>query len=85
MSHDRRIDRLADQHALVDGIPFRLPVVSTEASALVAVFPVDPAAAARLLPGKEVHPLRLWNKALLVITVLCSRPCSPNTTTSGSS
>lgn len=76
MTHPARIDRLAGQHSLVDGISFHLPVVSSEASALVAVFPVDYDAAARLLPGKEVHPLRLWKKALLVVTVLDYRRTS---------
>lgn len=76
MVHTARIDRLANQCALVDGIPFRLPVASTEASALVAAFPIDAQAAAKLLPGEELHPLLLWKKALLVITVLDYRKTS---------
>lgn len=70
MNIPARIERLGGEHSLVDAIPFHLPVVSSEASALIAVFPVDAERAARLLPGKELHPLRLWNKALLVVTVL---------------
>ena len=76
MSVPSRIERLEGEHSLVDTIPFQLPVVSSEASALIAVFPVDYERAARLLPGKEVHPLRLWSKALLVVTVLDYRKTS---------
>jgi len=76
MSVPSRIERLQGEYSLVDTIPFQLPVVSSEASALIAVFPVDFERAARLLPGKEVHPLRLWSKALLVVTVLDYRKTS---------
>ncbi len=66
-----RLERESGRFSLVDGIPFRIPVSSRLATSLMAGFPVDAAAAARLLPGGEVHPLRLWNgKGLLVITVV---------------
>jgi len=66
-------ERLTDQagrYALVDGIPFKLPVSSAKSPALMAVFPINAEKARDLLPGKEIHPFRLWNKALLVIAVI---------------
>jgi hypothetical protein len=67
----RRQRRLAGRHALVDGIPFTLPVDSAQTPALIAAFPVDAAGAARLLPGGELHPVRLpGDRALLVVTVV---------------
>jgi hypothetical protein len=71
-----RIERLKNQNSLVDGIAFQLPVVSSEASAVVAGFPIDYDAAAELLPGQELHPLRLFKKALLVVTVIDYRKTS---------
>jgi hypothetical protein len=59
----QRIERLSGRHALVDGIPFSLPVDSRDTPALMAVFPISAARAAKLIPGEEVHPL-------LVITVV---------------
>ena len=55
----RRQRLLAGRHARVDGIPFSMPVNSEDTPALMAAFPVDGAAAARLLPGNELHPVRL--------------------------
>jgi len=67
----RRQRRLAGRHALVDGIPFQMPVNSQDTPALMAAFPVDAEAAAKLLPGGEIHPLRLrGNRGLLVVTVV---------------
>src|SRR5438094_5352293 len=66
----QRIEEQRGRYALVDGIPFDLPVDSQDAAALMAIFPVDYARAVALLPGNELHPLRLWNRALLVITVV---------------
>jgi hypothetical protein len=55
----------------VDTIPFTLPVESHHSPALIAGFSIDARAAAKLLPGREVHPLGLWaNRALLMITVV---------------
>ncbi|WP_217450791.1 acetoacetate decarboxylase family protein [Vogesella oryzae] len=47
-----------------------MPINSEQSPALMAVFSIDADAAARLLPGGEVHPLRLWKRALLVLTVI---------------
>jgi len=66
-----RIRRETGRHALVDAIPFALPVASHESPALIAAFTIDAGAAADLLAGEEVHPLRLWGgRALLLITVV---------------
>lgn len=67
----RRQRRLTGRHSLVDGIPFELPVDSEDTPCLMAGFPVDREAAARLLPGEELHPVTLpGGKGLLVITVV---------------
>jgi hypothetical protein len=67
----RRQRRLAGRHATVDGIPFTMPVNSDRTPALMAAFPVDGDAAARLLPGDELHPVRLpGGRGLLVVTVV---------------
>jgi Acetoacetate decarboxylase (ADC) len=66
-----RQERQAGRHALVDGIPFTMPVDSRRAPAVMAAFPIDAGRAAALLPGNEVHPLRLpGGRGLLVITVI---------------
>ncbi len=66
-----RLRRESGRHALVDGIPFTLPVASHESPALMAAFSIDAHAAAELLPGDEVHPLRVWGeRALLLISVV---------------
>jgi hypothetical protein len=65
----RRLRRERDHHALVDGIPFNLPVTSTRMQALMAGFPVDAEQVRELLPP-SVAPARLWSKGLLMITVV---------------
>jgi hypothetical protein len=66
----RRLRRESDRFALVDGIPFALPVRSQRMQALMAAFPIDPAAAQELLPTPELRVARLWQKGLLVVTVV---------------
>src|SRR6185503_9978319 len=66
----RRVKQQSGRHALVDGIPFVLPVNSDRTSALMAAFEIDAAKAAALLPGNELHPARLWRRAVLLITVI---------------
>jgi hypothetical protein len=67
----KRIERLEGRHALVDGIPFHLPVDSRDTPALMAVFAISAARAAELIPGEEVHPFRLvGDVGLLVVTVV---------------
>jgi hypothetical protein len=65
----RRLRREASRYALVDGIPFTLPVRSMRMQALMAAFPVDPAGAEALLPD-GIRAVRLWRKALLAVTVV---------------
>jgi hypothetical protein len=66
-----RLRRESGRHALVDAIPFTLPVASHESPALMAAFTTEARAAAELLPGDEVHPLRVWGeRALLLISVV---------------
>jgi len=67
----RRQRRLAGQKALVDGIGFDMPVNSQDTPALMAAFPCDGDAVARMLPGSELHPVRLpGGKGLVVVTVV---------------
>lgn len=67
----KRIQRYAGRHALVDGIPFALPVHTSKSPVLMAAFPCDYEAAAAMLPGNELHPVRLWNgKAVFMVTVV---------------
>jgi hypothetical protein len=71
LSLPRRQRRQQGRHALVDGIPFVLPIDSTDVSALMAGFTIDADRASRLLPGNELHPVRLpRNRGLLVVTVV---------------
>ena len=65
----RRLKRRHGRHALVDGIPFALPVRSFRMQALMAAFPVDTEQARTLLPP-SMAPVRLWSKTLLVVTVV---------------
>jgi hypothetical protein len=67
----RRIRRQQGRHALVDGIPFALPVRSQDSPALMAVYSIDARRAAELLPGDDVHPFRISrDRGALVITVI---------------
>jgi hypothetical protein len=66
-----RIKKLAGRHALVDGIPYLLPVNSTNSPALMSLYSIDANRAKNYLPGEELHPLKLPNgRAILVLTVI---------------
>lgn len=65
----KRIKRYANKFALVDGIPFQLPVSAAHSPVLMAVFPIDADKAKDFLPA-GVHPLRLWKSALLIVAVI---------------
>lgn len=65
-----RLKRQAGRYSLVDGIPFHLPIYCRNSPCLMAAFSINAEKARALLPGNEVHPFRLWNKGLLVITVI---------------
>ena len=65
----KRIKNYSGRFALVDGIPFKLPVAATNSPALMAVFPIDLEKARAFLPS-GVHPFQLWNTGLLIVTVI---------------
>jgi hypothetical protein len=66
----RRLQQESGKFALVDGIPFELPIRSQRASALMAGFAIDAGRARELLPGLDLQPVRLWRRGLLLITVV---------------
>ncbi|HEX9210520.1 MAG TPA: acetoacetate decarboxylase family protein [Bradyrhizobium sp.] len=70
MGIPRRLKEQQGRFALVDGIPFQLPVSTEKSPALMAAFSINADKAKALLPGNELHPFRLWKKGLLVITVI---------------
>src|SRR5712692_8386100 len=70
MGIPRRLKEEQGRFALVDGIPFQLPVSTEKSPALMAAFSINADKAKALLPGNELHPFRLWKKGLLVITVI---------------
>src|SRR6476620_2754135 len=70
MAVPKRVEQTSGRYALVDGIPFLLPVAAQGSPALMAAFSIDYDAAKGLLAGDEIHPLRLWRKGVLMITVI---------------
>lgn len=66
----RRLNQQAGRHALVDGIPFTLPVASHETPALMAAFRCDLDRAREALPGSELHPLDFFGRGLFLVTVV---------------
>ncbi len=70
-SAKRRIKRLAGRYALVDGIPFQLPVNSKNSPAFVSLYSIDAEQAKKFMASNELHPLRLLRgRAVLVFTVI---------------
>lgn len=65
----RRLRQERGRHALVDGIPFAMPVSAHRTPALIAGFAIDAGRAADLMPP-GVQPLRLWRRGLLMVTVV---------------
>lgn len=67
----KRIKRYEGRYALVDGIPYQMPVSAWNSPTLMAGFTCDWEKANALLPGNEIHALKLPNgKAALLITVI---------------
>lgn len=64
------------RYALVDGIPFRLPIAAHRTPALTAAFRIDADRARALLPTRAVQPARLWRRGILLITVVDYRDTS---------
>lgn len=69
MGFPRRLLAERGRHALVDGIPFSMPISGHRTPALMAGFGIDLDRAGSLLPP-GVRPLRLWRRGLLLITVV---------------
>jgi hypothetical protein len=65
-----RLRRQSGRYALVDGIPYQLPVDARNSPALVAAFPINAEKAKKLLPGNELHPARIFGKGVLLLTVV---------------
>lgn len=71
MAIPKRLLKQAGRYARVDGIPYHLPINSDNAAVIMAAFPANYQKAQSLLPGNEVHPVRLWNgKAVFIVTVV---------------
>jgi hypothetical protein len=70
MGVPKRQQRLAGRHAYVDGIRFVMPVDSSNSSAMIAAFSIDWDKARALIPPGDVHPFRLWNRGVLMVTVI---------------
>lgn len=70
MGVPRRLKQQTGRFALVDGVPFQLPVASQRSPALMAVFPINADRAQALIPGNEVHALRWGRHGFLVMTVI---------------
>jgi len=68
MGVPKRQERLRGRHAYVDGIRFVMPVDSRNSSAMMAAFPINWEKARALIPPGDVHPFRLWDRGLLVVT-----------------
>jgi len=71
MATPKRIKKYRGRYALVDNIPYLMPVEARNSPALMAGFACDWNKANALLPGNEIHALKLPNgKAVLLITVI---------------
>ncbi|HEX8093711.1 acetoacetate decarboxylase family protein [Jatrophihabitans sp.] len=71
MRYPERQRALAGKYALVDDIPFEMPVNSLDSPALMAGFTVDHDQASALMPGCELGLIRLpRGRALLIVTVI---------------
>lgn len=67
----KRIKNYTGRYALVDGIPYEMPVRARNSPAFLAGFTCDWEKANSLLPGNEIHALKLPNgRAILLITVI---------------
>ncbi|GAB3022281.1 hypothetical protein GCM10027284_47310 [Cyclobacterium sediminis] len=67
----KRIKKYTGRYALVDGIPYTMPVSSSDSPALMAGFSCDWEKANALLPGNEIHAMKLPNgRAALMITII---------------
>jgi len=71
MGIPKRIRKYKGRYALVDGIPYTMPIYARNSPALMAGFSCDYQKADALLPGNELHAFKLPNgRAALIITVI---------------
>ncbi len=71
MAIPKRVKNYEGRYALVDNIPYKMPVSARNSPALMAGFSCDWEKANALLPGNEVHALKLPNgRGALLITVI---------------
>ncbi|SHG97013.1 Acetoacetate decarboxylase (ADC) [Chryseolinea serpens] len=71
MAIPKRIKNYKGRYALVDNIPYEMPVFAKDSPALMAGFSCDYEKANALLPGNEIHALKLPNgRAALMVTVI---------------
>jgi len=67
----KRIKRYTGRYALVDDIPYQMPINAKNSPALMAGFSCDWEKANAMIPGNEVHALKLPNgRAALLITII---------------
>jgi len=71
MSIPARIKRYTGRFALVDGVPFTLPIQAKNTPAFMAGFFCNYEKAKALLPGNELHAFKFINgKAVFMVTVV---------------
>ncbi|MGZ3765669.1 MAG: acetoacetate decarboxylase family protein [Mucilaginibacter sp.] len=71
MGIPKRIKDYTGRYALVDGVPFTMPVATENSPALMAAFLCDYDKANALLPGDELHAVKYINgKAIFMVTVI---------------
>jgi len=71
MGVPKRVRKYTGRFALVDGVPFQLPVATENSPVLMAAFLCDYDKANKLLPGNELHPVKYFNgKAIFMVTVI---------------
>jgi len=71
MQIPERIKQQEGRSALVDGIPFELPVVCAPSPVIMAGFTINLKKAAAVLPGRELFPLQVGNdRGVLVVAVI---------------
>ncbi|MEO5893706.1 MAG: acetoacetate decarboxylase family protein [Ferruginibacter sp.] len=77
MGVPKRIKDYTGRYALVDGIPFTMPILAKHSPALMAGFYCDYKKAQELMPGNQLHPLKFFNgKAAFMVTVVDYRDTS---------
>jgi len=71
MGIPKRIKNYTGRFALVDGIPFTMPILCRHSPALMAGFFCDYSKAKELLPGNQLHPFKYLNgKGVFMVTVI---------------